>query len=67
MARMDRLQDEMTAVRDDITVNIGAGEHNKKVNDNTRELLRILESQVNIMWRQLKNLEAKVREANGEA
>jgi hypothetical protein len=42
MARMDRLQDTMSAVKDDIGVNMEATEAAQRVNDNSRQDLRSL-------------------------
>src|ERR1019366_6906923 len=66
MERMDRLQDSLTAGRDDIGVNMGAVDAMQRANDNTRELVRAQGEQMTVMWRQLKNLEAKVREITGD-
>lgn len=66
MARMDRLQNSLTLIRDDITVNMGAVDAMQRANDNTRELVRSQGDQMNVMWRQLKNLEAKVRGITGD-
>src|ERR1019366_6550894 len=66
MERMDRLQDSLTAVRDDIGVNMGAVDAMQRANDNTRELVRAQGEQMTVMWRQLKNLEANVREITGD-
>jgi len=64
--RIDRLQDQITAIRDDISVNIGAADTVRRANDNTRADLRTLNEQVNIMWRQIKTLEARVRDITGD-
>jgi len=40
MSRMDRLQDGLTAIRDDIAVNFGTAEHVRRANDSTRDELR---------------------------
>jgi uncharacterized phage infection (PIP) family protein YhgE len=66
MARMDRLQDGLTAIRDDIGVNIGAVEAGRRANDNTRDDLRTLGEQVSVMWKQLKRLQTDVREIRGD-
>jgi len=42
MARMDRLEDGLTAIRNDIAVNFGAADAVKRANDNTREEVRSL-------------------------
>ena len=67
MDRMDRLQDTLTRLQDDIAVNMGAADAAQRVNDNTREDLRALREQVTIMWRQLKAVEAQVRNLSGDA
>jgi hypothetical protein len=36
MARMDRLENKLTEIRDDIAVNFGATDTVKRANDNTR-------------------------------
>jgi hypothetical protein len=36
MARMDRLEDGLTAIRDDIAVNFGPADAVKRANDDTR-------------------------------
>ena len=66
MGRMDRLQDSLTLIRDDVSVNMGAASAMQRANDNTRELVRQQGEQMNVMWRQLKNLEARVRDITGD-
>jgi chromosome segregation ATPase len=66
MDRIDRLQNTVSAIRDDIAVNMGAADAAQRVNDNTREDLRSLREQVSVMWRQLKAVEARVREITGD-
>jgi len=66
MARIDRPQNSLTAIRDDIGVNMGAAEAMQRANDNTRELVRLQGDQLSAMWRQLKALEARVREITGD-
>jgi hypothetical protein len=66
MERVDRMQDRLTAIRDDIGINMGAVDAVKRANDNTREDLRTLGEQVTVMWRQLKSLEARVRDITGD-
>lgn len=65
MGRMDRLQDSVTAIRDDIGVNMGAVDAMRRLNETTREDLRSLHEQVSVMWRQLKAVQATVREITG--
>ncbi len=66
MARMDRLENKLTEMRDDITVNIGGTWQNREAINSTRGDLHGLGEQVNIMWRQIKRLEQQVRDINGE-
>ncbi len=66
MERMDRLQDSISACRDDIGVNMARADRAHDVNENTREELRSLSKEVSMMWRQLKQLESKVRGITGE-
>jgi hypothetical protein len=63
---MDRLQDALTAIRDDIGVNMGRADAAVRANTNTREDVRGLEEQVGIMWRQIRRLEDRVREIGGD-
>ena len=41
---------------------MGRADAATRANDNTREELRGLNDQVSMMWRQMKRLEAKVRD-----
>ena len=63
---MDRLQDLVTVIRDDITVNFGASEQVKRVADNTRDELRALSDVVSGMHRQIQRLQTQVRELRGD-
>lgn len=65
MERIDRLQDAVTAIRDDIAVNMGAADAMQKANDNTRELVRLQGEQLSIMWEQLKQAQQDIRELKG--
>ena len=56
VGRMDKLSDEITAIRGDIRVNFGASESVRKANDNTREELRALNDVVAQMNRQILHL-----------
>ena len=66
MGRMDRLQDTVTEIRDDIGVAMGAADAMQRANDNTRELVRLQGQQLTIMFRQIKRLEEKVRSITGD-
>jgi hypothetical protein len=67
MARMDRLENKLTEMRDDMTVNIGGTWQTREALSSTRGDLHSLGEQVNIMWRQMKRLEQQVREITGES
>ena len=60
MGRMDKLSDEITAIRGDMRVNFGALESVRKANDNTREELRALNDVVAQMNRQILHLGERV-------
>ena len=66
MSRTDRLQDSLTAIRDDIAVNMGAADAMQRANDNTRELVRSQGEQMSVIWRQLKALQERVRSITGD-
>jgi hypothetical protein len=65
MERIDRLQDAVTAIRDDISVDMGAVDMARMVNDNTREDVKQMREQLSVMWKQLKKAEADIRELKG--
>jgi len=66
MSRMDRLQDMVTEIRDDIGVAMGSADAMQRAKDNTRELVRLQGEQLTIMFRQIKRLEEKVRSITGD-
>jgi cellobiose-specific phosphotransferase system component IIB len=66
MERLDRMQDALTEIRDDITVNITRAERAHDAADTTRADARLLGEQVSAMYRQLKRLEARVRDMKGD-
>jgi stress response protein YsnF len=45
---------------------MGAVDAVQRANDNTREMVRLQGEQLSVMWRQIKALEAKVREIRGD-
>ena len=65
MERIDRLQNAVTAIQDDIAVNMGAVDSARHVNDNTREDLKQMREQMSVMWRQLKAVQVRVDEISG--
>jgi len=67
MARMDRLENKLTEIRDDIAVNFGATDTVKRANDNTREELRSLGETVSAMYRVVRRLDDRVRHLEGDA
>lgn len=66
MARLDRVQSDITAIRDDIAVNFGTADDVRKANDHTREEVRSLHEVVALMRRQIQRLQTTVREIRGE-
>lgn len=60
MARIDRLQDTLTAIREDIGVNFSATDTVRRGNNNTRDELRSLADTVAGMQRQIHRLQADV-------
>ena len=66
MAGMDRLQDSLTAIRDDISTNYGTAEAAQRANDNTRTELRALGEVVSSLVRQIRRLDSEVRILKGD-
>ncbi len=66
MERIDRLQNAVTLIPDDIAVNFGSSSAVKLANDTTREELRALGDVVSAMHRQIQRLQTDVRELRGE-
>jgi hypothetical protein len=66
MARMDRLQDSLSAIRDDIATNYGSADHVRRAHDNTREELRALADTQATMMRQIQRLQTDMRILKGE-
>ena len=66
MARIDRLQDALTAQRDDAAVNFGAAERAEKIALGVREEVRAMGGQVNAMVRQIQRLQSELRQLKGE-
>jgi hypothetical protein len=67
MARMDRLEDINTKIRDDIAVNFGTVDAVRRANDNTREELRALSEVVSLMHRQINRLQIEVAQLKSSA
>ena len=66
MARIDRVQDTLTTVRDDITVVMGRADQAHRAADNVRDELRALNEVVTGVIRQVRRLQSDVRELRGE-
>jgi len=65
MARMARLRDWITHIRNGIGVNMSHANRAHMAPDNAREGCRALGKQVNGMYRKLVTLETRVREIGG--
>ncbi len=66
MARMDRLENSLTDIRNDIVVNIGAANHIRTMHDNTREEVRLIGDHVARMFSQIKGIQTRLRDITGE-
>lgn len=60
MARMDRLDNRLTGIQDDIAVAMGAADAGRRVNANTREEVRDLGEVVSRMQRQIMRIKTDV-------
>lgn len=65
MDRVERLENRVTEVRDDIAVAMGSSDQVKRANENTRADLRSMQEQVSVMWKQIKRLETRVDSIEG--
>jgi uncharacterized coiled-coil DUF342 family protein len=63
--KVAELKAEVTAIRDDIAVNMGAVDQIERVNETTRADVRQLREQVSVMWKQLKQAQQDIRELKG--
>ena len=66
MGCMDRMQEALTEVRDDIAVNMARAIRRTKRPIRTRHDTRLLSEQVATMERQIRRLEARAREITGD-
>ena len=66
MARIDRLQDTVTSMRSDISVNFGAVQHAERRQDNLREEMNTLTNLVYGMERQIQHIQSELRGRAGE-
>jgi hypothetical protein len=62
MARMDRLQDEISGIRDDFATNFGATDTVRRTREETRSLFDLVMK----MERQIQRLQSEVRTLRGE-
>lgn len=67
MDRMDRLENSLTLIRDDIGVTMGRADRVQESNDGTREELRLLGKIVSGMGRQIHNLQVRMDRLGGVA
>jgi hypothetical protein len=65
MARMDRLQDDISAIRGDIATNFGATDTVRRAHESTRGETRSLFDLVMKMERQIQRLQSDVRTLRG--
>ena len=66
MARMDRLQDTLNRVHEDITVNIGRADTVERKGDHTRDELRDLTKVVSTMQRQIHGLSGQLMQLQND-
>jgi uncharacterized phage infection (PIP) family protein YhgE len=66
MARMERQENRLGEIRDDISVVMGSADAMKRANENTRDIVRLQGESLSVMWRQIKQLQTEVRELKGE-
>ncbi len=66
MERLDRVQNAVTLIRDDVATNFGTADHVRRANDNTREEVRALGELQATMMRQIQRLQSDVRALKGE-
>ena len=64
--RMDRVDNAITAIRDDITVTMRLADRAQEAADHTRAGLSALGDRVTAMMHQIQDLQAEVRNLKGE-
>lgn len=62
----ERILNQITLIRDDIAVNMGGVDAARQANDNTRADVTQIREQMSVMWKQIKQLESRVRDITGE-
>jgi methyl-accepting chemotaxis protein len=66
MARMDRLQNELTLRNEDAMVNMGAAERAERIAKAASDEVRAMGDMVTTMARQIQRLQTEVRQLRGE-
>ena len=66
MARIDRLADQVSALREDAAVAFGAAEQIRRNNDRIRDELRAWQDMVGAMQQRLMGLDARVTALEGK-
>ena len=62
MGKLEKIENELSAIRDDIGVNMGRADAVDRSNERIRADVRSMHDQLVIHWRQIKRLETEVRE-----
>ena len=65
IGKLEKIENELTAIRDDIGVNMGRADAVERSNENIRADVRSMQEQMTVHWRQIKRLETNVRELKG--
>jgi uncharacterized coiled-coil DUF342 family protein len=65
MERIDRLEDAVTGIRNDLTVTFGAADSVRRAHNNTRDEMRDPGESVSALYRKLARLETQLRELKG--
>jgi uncharacterized coiled-coil DUF342 family protein len=66
MERIDRLEDAVTGIRNDLTVTFGAADSVRRPHNNTRDETRDPGESVSALYRKLARLETQMRELKGD-
>ncbi len=66
MARLDRHANALSAIRDDLVVNMHSANRASDVNLATRAEVGEMSKQINAMWRQINTLQTQVRALTGD-
>jgi chromosome segregation ATPase len=66
MGSLERLNNAVTGIRDDIAVNYYRAERAQTAADSTHDEQRQMGTEIAAMWRQIKRLESQVREIRGD-